>query len=88
MGEPMTKAKTLSLAAGLALAVAMNAPSEAQYMSSPYPVIIVPPPPAQYPIVPKPTRERARPPKSAAPPPDSSPPNRGNCYHGRTNDCP
>jgi hypothetical protein len=84
----MMKAKIPGLAAGLALALATNAPAEAQFMSSPYPVIIVPPPQVQNPVVPTPAPKRGQPPKSAAPPPpDSSPPNLGGCYHGRANAC-
>ena len=81
------RSKIWVLAAGLALAVAANAPADAQYMSSPYPVIIVPPPPAQNLILPKPAPKRAEPPKTTAPPPDSSPPNLGNCYQGRARVC-
>jgi hypothetical protein len=76
------KAKSLRLSLGLALALAANAPAEAQYMSSPYPVIIVPPPLVQNPVEPK----RAQPPKTTAPTPDSSP-NLGRCYQGRTDLC-
>jgi hypothetical protein len=80
------KAKSLRLALGLALALAANAPAEAQYMSSPYPVIIVPPPLMQNPVEPKPVPKRAQPPKTTAPTPDSSP-NLGRCYQGRTDLC-
>jgi hypothetical protein len=81
------KAKTLRLAAGFALALAANAPAEAQFMSSPYPVIIVPPPQEQKPIVPKPAPKLVQPPRTAAPASGSSAPSLGNCYHGRVNDC-
>ena len=79
------KAKFLGAAAGLALAVAGNAPAEAQFMSSPYPVIIVPPPPAQNLIMPRSSSKPAQPAKT--PPPDAPPKNLGNCYQGRTNVC-
>ncbi|HZZ61108.1 MAG TPA: hypothetical protein VFE63_08050 [Roseiarcus sp.] len=81
------KAKILGLASGLALAFAAGAPARAQFMSSPYPVIIVPPPQEQKPVAPMPTPKRAQPPKTTAPPSDSPPPNLGNCYRGRTNVC-
>jgi hypothetical protein len=84
----MMKAKIPGLAAGLALALATNAPAEAQFMSSPYPVIIVPPPQVQNPIVPNPTPKQAQPPKTSAPQPDSPPPNLSRCYQGRTAVCP
>jgi hypothetical protein len=80
------KSKILGLAAGLALAVATSLPAQAQFMSSPYPVIIVPPP-AQKLVVPKPAPKQAEPPKTAAPPPDAPPSGLGNCYQGRTKVC-
>jgi hypothetical protein len=82
------KAKTARLAAGLTLALAANSPAEAQFMSSPYPVIVVPPPQLQNPIVPKPAPKRDQPPQTTAPPPDSPRRDLGRCYQGRTNVCP
>ena len=82
------KAKIPGLAAGLALALAAGDPARAQFMSSPYPVIIVPPPQVQNPIVPRPTPRQAQSPKAETPPPDSPPSNPGRCYQGRTNVCP
>ncbi len=54
-------------AAGLALGRAASAPAQAQLMSSPYPVIFAPPPPAQSMVMPKPshrTLEPASPPEA------------------------
>lgn len=79
--------KVFSLAAELALAVGGNDPAQAQYMSSPYPVIVVPPPPAQNLVAPKSPPKQAEPPKTSAPPPNSSPPDLGRCYQGRTRVC-
>jgi hypothetical protein len=43
------------LGVGGALAVAASSPAQAQFMTGNYPVLIVPPP-AQNPVVPKPSR--------------------------------
>ena len=43
-GMPGMKTRILGLATGLALAVAANAPAQAQFMSGSYPIIVVPPP--------------------------------------------
>jgi hypothetical protein len=80
------KSKFLVAAAGLAGAVAANAPAEAQFMSSPYPVIIVPPPPAQNWIMPKYPPKPAQPAKPA-PPPDAPASDLGKCYQGRAKVC-
>jgi len=80
------KAKVLGAAAGLALAVAANTPAEAQFMSTPYPVIIVPPPPAQSLVMPKPAAKPAQPAKPA-PSPDTPAPDMGKCYQGRAKLC-
>src|SRR5208283_3317081 len=86
----MVKASVLRLAAAsLALAVAA-APAEAQFMSN-YPVINVPPPPAQnFVLPPKPKPPAPRPDASAQSPattPNSPEP--GQCsYQGRTKICP
>ena len=72
-GAKTMKAKILVATTGLALAVAASAPAEAQFMSSPYPVIIVPPPPAQNLIMPKYPSKPAQPAKPA-PPPEAPPP--------------
>ena len=60
-GEPIMKARIPGLAAGLALAVAATAPAQAQFMTGPYPVIIVPPPPAQNLVVPQAPRPAQQP---------------------------
>ncbi len=67
LGEPKMTSKIFALAAGLAFAVAANAPAKAQFMSSPYPVIIVPPPPAQNLILPRPAPRQGEPPKTTVP---------------------
>ena len=79
--------KIFALAAGLGFVVAANAPAKGQFMSSPYPVIIVPPPPAQNLILPRPAPRQGEPPKTTVPPPDASPSDRGKCYQGRTKIC-
>ncbi len=86
VGAETMKSKLLGVAAGLALAVAGNAPAEAQFMSSPYPVIIVPPPPAQNLIMPKYPSKPAQPARPA-PPPDAPAPDLSKCYQGRARVC-
>jgi hypothetical protein len=80
------KSKILGLAAGFALVVAANAPAEAQYMSN-YPVIIVPPPPAQNLSLPKPAPKPAQPATTAPPPASPPPPDQSKCYQGRAKLC-
>jgi len=78
---------TLFAIAGLALEAAAAGPAEAQFMSSPYPVIIVPPPPAQGLVIPKPIPRTPQPVKPAeAPLPDAGI-DQSKCYHGRENVC-
>ena len=81
------KAKLLGAAAGLALLIAASAPAKAQFAAPSYPVIIVPPPPAQGLVMPKPPKP---PPPKPNPPADAqSPPSEGSqCYSGRTRTCP
>ncbi len=80
------KSRILVAAAGFALAVAANAPAKAQFMSSPYPVIIVPPPPAQNLVMPKYAPRQDQPAKPASPP-EAPPPDLGKCYQGRARLC-
>jgi hypothetical protein len=86
----MIKAKAFRLAAGLALVFgAATAPAEAQFMSN-YPVIIVPPPPAQNLVLPpKPKPPAPRPDASAQSPDTPNAPAPGECYYqGKTRVCP
>jgi hypothetical protein len=86
----MIKAKAFRLPAGFALVFgAAVAPAEAQFMSN-YPVIIVPPPPAQNLVLPpKPKPPAARPNAEAAPPDTPNTPASGQCYYqGKTRVCP
>ena len=80
------KAKLLGPAA-VALALGANAPASAQYMMAPnYPVIVVPPPPAQNLVAPKPPKPapKPNPPAEAQSPPSEQ----SQCYSGRTRVCP
>jgi len=79
------RAQVFAAAAGLATALAASAPADAQFMGN-YPVIIVPPPPAQNLVLPKPAPKPSQP-SRANPPPEAPPPNQGNCYQGRTKVC-
>jgi hypothetical protein len=79
------KSRIQVAAVGFALAVAANAPAKAQFMSSPYPVIIVPPPPAQNLIMPKYAPRQDQPAKPASP--EAPPPDLGKCYQGRAKLC-
>jgi hypothetical protein len=76
------------LALGCAVGCAASAPAQAQFMSSPYPVIFVPPPPEQSMVMPKPshrTLEPASPPEALSLPDASV--DQSKCHHGRTNVC-
>ena len=81
------RAIQFGLAIGLTtLALAAASPAQAQFMTN-YPVIIVPPPPAENMIRPKadprkPTRPAA--PSAPSPPQESSPPQGSDIYQGRT----
>jgi hypothetical protein len=80
------KARHLGLATGLAIALAAGGPAQAQFMTGPYPVIVVPPPPAQNFVLPKPRPVQQ--PNAAVPPPDAPPPGQVQChYEGRTRVC-
>jgi hypothetical protein len=83
----MIEARTLRLAACLVFAFAAGAPAEAQFMTN-YPVIIVPPPPAQNLIVPRPSPTTSQLNKQYPPSPDSSPTDANQCtYQGRVKVC-
>jgi hypothetical protein len=63
------KARIVGLAAGLAFALVGTVPAQAQFMTN-YPVIIVPPPPAQNLVIPRSMQKQAPPkPLPANPPP-------------------
>ncbi|MBV9290706.1 MAG: hypothetical protein JO288_23305 [Hyphomicrobiales bacterium] len=81
------KAKVLGAAAGLALSLAASETAKAQFAAPAYPVLIVPPPPAQGLVMPKPPKPA---PPKPNPPADaqSPPPEAGQCYSGRTRTCP
>jgi putative effector of murein hydrolase LrgA (UPF0299 family) len=86
--EPMIKAKAVRLAAGLALALGgAAAPAGAQFM---YPVIIVPPPPAQNLVLPpKPKPSAPKPDASVQSPDTPNTPAPVQCYYqGKTRVCP
>jgi len=87
----MIKAKAFCLAAGLALVLGATAPpAEAQFMSN-YPVIIVPPPPAQNLVLPPKPKPPAPKPDASAQSPATTPdtPAPGQCYYqGKTRVCP
>ena len=72
------------MGAGAVLAVVASHPAQAQFMSGNYPVIVVPPPPAQNLVLPKPAPKPAPPPQTPARPPEAPPLEQGQCYHGRT----
>jgi hypothetical protein len=85
-GEPIVRGKIGGLAAALAFAVAAAPPAEAQFMTGPYPVIVVPPPPAQNYVIPRPSP--AQTPRPDAPPRDASGPPEIKCYYqGQTKVC-
>ena len=70
------------LAIGLAT-LGLAAQAQAQFMTN-YPVIIVPPPPAENMIKPKPASPKPRPPASNAPSPQQDSPEGSDFYQGRT----
>ena len=77
-GKPTMKSWILCLGVGAAIAVIASPPALAQFMTGNYPVIIVPPPPAQNLVVPKP--KPIQPPK-----PDGLGPSQLHChYQGQT----
>lgn len=76
--------RRLLACAGMALGCSAVAPAHAQFMSAPYPVIVVPPPPAQGLVMPK--RVKPQPAPVVAPPP-AEPPTTGCRYQGRTKIC-
>ena len=77
--------RILGLAAGAALfALVATAPAHAQFFSN-YPVIVVPPPPAQNYVLPKPKPQAPKP--AQAQPPDASPPQIQCQFHGQTRVC-
>jgi len=86
----MTKAKILGVMVGLALgAISASGPVQAQFMPN-YPVYIVPPPPAQNLVLPRPPKPhpKAVQPAPAPPPPDAPVPDLSQCYHGQQRTCP
>ena len=84
MGENVGLRGRLAVAL-LALGCAVG-PAEAQFMTGAYPVIIVPPPPAQSLVMPK--RSTPPAPRAAQPTPDPAPPTQPACLpHGRTVVC-
>jgi hypothetical protein len=88
MGKPMITAKIYGLTACLALAaIWSNTPAQAQFMTN-YPVIIVPPPPAQNMVMPRPKpAPRAAPPVPAAPPSEAAAPEIQCHLQGQTKVC-
>ncbi len=83
----MIKARILRRAACVAFALGATAPAEAQFMTN-YPVIIVPPPPAQNMIVPRPSPTTGQSNRQFPPSPDSSPTDSSQCtYQGRLKVC-
>ncbi len=79
------RAQAFAAAAGLAIAFAASNPADAQFMGN-YPVIIVPPPPAQNLVLPKPAPRPAKP-STSAPPPEASAPQVQCRYQGQTRVC-
>jgi hypothetical protein len=83
------KTKTFRVAGGVALlAFAAPFPACAQFT---YPMIIVPPPPAQNLVMPPKPAPKPAPakPNASAPPPDTpNSPDVTQCYQGRTKVCP
>ena len=85
-GEPIMKRGIRGWGAALAFAVVAASPAEAQFMTGPYPVIVVPPPPAQNYVIPRPSP--AQTPRPDAPPRDASGPPEIKCYYqGQTKVC-
>jgi hypothetical protein len=76
------KAMVLRAAAGVAFALAASLPADAQFA---YPTIIVPPPPAQNLVMPRPAPKPAAPGKPTEPAP--APTDQRHCYQGQTNIC-
>ena len=71
---------------GLTLGFAVCAPAKAQFMSGTYPVIVVPPPPAQSMVMPKPPKVRQ--PQPIDLPADASETHPLTCrYQGQTKIC-
>jgi hypothetical protein len=61
------KARILCLGVGAAIAVIASPPALAQFMTGNYPVVVVPPPPAQNLVVLKPKPVQARKPADSGP---------------------
>jgi hypothetical protein len=78
---------TLFAIAGLALETAAATSARAQFMSGPYPVIIVPPPSPESMVVPKPIQRRSPPAKPAEAPLPNAGIDQSKCYHGQENVC-
>jgi hypothetical protein len=78
------KARTFGLCLGAALAAATGYSARAQFMNGNYPVIIVPPPPAQNLVLPKPAPRPAPPPQTIPRPAEAPPLEQSQCYQGRT----
>ena len=74
-------------AGGLALACLATGPAEAQFMTGAYPVIIVPPPPAQGMVMPKAMKPRQATPPPAEPPAPNTGIDQSKCYQGRAKIC-
>jgi hypothetical protein len=82
----MMKTRAVRFLAGLALAYGVSGPAQAQFMSN-YPVIIVPPPPAQNLVLP-PKPKLAPRAAQPAPPSDAPAQAQGPChFQGQTKVC-
>jgi hypothetical protein len=79
-------ARIAGFAAGLTLVGSAIVPAHAQFMPGPFPMIVVPPPPAQNYVIPKP--RSSEPPRRTAQPPASATPHELQChYQGQTRVC-
>jgi hypothetical protein len=85
-GKPTMKARIVGLAAGLAIAFGVNVPAQAQFMTN-YPVIIVPPPPAQNLVIPRSMQKQAPPKPLPASPAPNAPPQVQCHFQGQTRVC-
>ena len=81
-------ARALLPAAGLALGALAAGPANAQFMSGTYPVIVVPPPPAQSIVIPRKPKPQSAQPVAPQPPPAPAEPPQVTCrYQGQTRVC-
>ncbi len=79
--------RRLPAVAGLAIACAAASPAQAQFMSGAYPVLVVPPPPAQGMVMPQRPKPKETRPVAPTPSNESAPQQLRCHYEGRTRVC-